>query len=62
MSLAEKSFKELNDLVEKVAEKYFEAKQMIMLKMHGELIAEIDAPYDVYLNKVERAYALLDPR
>ena len=52
MSLADKSFKELNDLVERVAEKYFEAKQMTMLKMRGDLIAETDAHYDVYLNKV----------
>ena len=62
MSLAEKSFKELNDLVERVAEKYFEAKQMTLLMMRGELIMEKDAPYNVYLNKVERAYASLDPR
>ena len=62
MSLMEKSCKELNDLVEKVADKYFEAKHMTLLKMRGELIAEIDAPYDVYLYKVERAYATLDPR
>ncbi len=62
MSLTEKSFKELNGLVEKVAEKYFEAKQMALLKMRGELIAEIDTPYDIYLYKVERAYAALDPR
>ena len=62
MSLTEKTFKELCDLVEKVSEKYFEAKQMTLLKMRGELIAEIDAPYDVYLYKVERAYAMLDPR
>lgn len=62
MSLMKKSFKELNDLVEKVADKYFEAKHMTLLKMRGELIAEVDAPYDVYLYKVERAYATLDPR
>jgi len=62
MSLAEKSFKELNDLVEKVADKYFEAKQMTLLKERGELIAEEDTPYDVYLYKVERAYAKLDPK
>ena len=62
MSLMEKSFRELNDLVEKVADKYFEAKHMTLLKMRGELIAEVDAPYDVYLYKVERAYATLDPR
>ena len=62
MSLTEKTFKELCDLVEKVSEKYFEAKQMTLLKMRGELITEIDAPYDVYLYKVERAYAMLDPR
>ena len=62
MSLAEMNFKELNDFVEKVAEKFFEAKQMTILRKRGELLAESEPPYDVYLNKVERAYATLDPK
>ena len=62
MSLMKMSSKELSDLVEIIADKFFEAKQMTLLEEQGKLLAEDNTPCRAYLIKVERAYATLEPK
>lgn len=62
MSLSKKSFKELSEMVEEVAERFFAAKKMCYISKRGELIAESDTPCLLYLSKVEGAYHTLDER
>ena len=62
MSLYEKSFKQLNEMIEEVAYRFFVAKRLIIMKQRGEVLAEDNPPYQVYLLRVEKAYRSLDER
>ncbi|MBR5996927.1 MAG: hypothetical protein IK028_02775 [Bacilli bacterium] len=62
MSLNEKSFKQLNEMVEEVAYRFFIAKKMDNAKNKGEMLSEENPPYLVYMLRVERAYRSLDER
>ena len=62
MSLNEKSFKELNEMVEEVAYRFFIARKMDVNKQRAEMLNEETPPYLVYLLRVERAYRSLDER
>ena len=62
MSLNEKSFKELNEMVEEVAYRFFIARKMDANKQRAEVLNEETPPYLVYLLRVERAYRSLDER
>ena len=62
MSLYEKSFKQLNEMIEEVAYRFFVAKRLINMKQRGEVLAEDNPPYQVYLLRVEKAYRSLDER
>ena len=62
MSLNEKSFKQLNEMVEEVAYRFFIAKKMDAKKKQGEMLSEENPPYLVYMLRVERAYRSLDER
>ena len=62
MSLYEKSFKQLNDMIEEVAYRFFVAKRLNSMKQKGEILEEDNPPYLVYLLRVEKAYRSLDER
>ena len=62
MSLCEKSFKQLNDMIEEVAYRFFIAKRLITMRQRGEILEEDNPPYQVYLLRVEKAYRSLDER
>ena len=62
MSLYEKSFKQLNDMIEEVAYRFFVAKRLNNMKQKGEILEEDNPPYLVYLLRVEKAYRSLDER
>ena len=62
MSLCEKSFKQLNELTEEVAYRFFIAKRLITMRQRGEILEEDNPPYQVYLLRVEKAYRSLDER
>ena len=62
MTLVEKSFKELSQMIEEVAERFFIAKKVCHLSEQGEILAENDAACRFYLSKVEAAYQTLDAR
>jgi len=62
MSLYEKSFKQLNEMLEEVAYRFFVARKLICIKQRHELIEEDNPPYKVYLLRVEKAYRSLDER
>ena len=62
MSLYEKSFKQLNEMIEEVAYRFFIAKKLNAMKQRGEVLAEDNPPYLVYLLRVEKAYRSLDER
>ena len=62
MSLHEKSFKQLNELIEEVAFRFFIAKRLITMRQKGEILEEDNPPYQVYLLRVEKAYRSLDER
>lgn len=62
MSLHEKSFKQLNEMIEEVAYRFFVARKLNAIKQNGEMLAEDRPPYQVYLLRVERAYRSLDER
>ena len=62
MSLNEKSFKQLNDMIEEVAYRFFVAKRLNSMKQKGEILEEDNPPYLVYLLRVEKAYRSLDER
>lgn len=65
MSLTQKSFKELSEMTEVIAQRFFAAKKMHIAKKE-DLISECDfdssLPYDAYLLKVEEAYQSLNER
>ena len=61
MSLSEKSFKQLQALVEMIAERFFMAK-MVQHQQQTGVIKENDSPSNHYLLKVEDAYRKLDER
>lgn len=62
MSLCEKSFKQLNEMIEEVAYRFFIAKRLISMRQRGEILEEDNPPYQVYLLRVEKAYRSLDER
>ena len=62
MSLHEKSFKQLNGMIEEVAYRFFVAKRLNSMKQKGNLLEEDNPPYLVYLLRVEKAYRSLDER
>jgi len=62
MSLVKKSFKELSEMVEEIADRFFSAKQAYYIAKQGELVAESDLPCLFYIHKVEKAYQSLDER
>ena len=62
MSLCEKSFKQLNEMTEEVAYRFFVAKGLNTMKQRGEMLEEDNPPYLVYLLRVEKAYRSLDER
>ena len=62
MSLVKKSFKELTEMVEEVAYRFFAAKKILTLSKVGEMLAENDLPCLLYVKKVEEAYHSLDER
>ena len=62
MSLCEKSFKQLNEMIEEVAYRFFIAKRLIAMRQRGEILEEDNPPYQVYLLRVEKAYRSLDER
>jgi hypothetical protein len=62
MSLCEKSFKQLNEMIEEVAYRFFIAKRLITMRQRGEILEEDNPPYQVYLLRVEKAYRSLDER
>ena len=62
MSLYEKSFKQLNDMIEEVAYRFFVAKRLNSMKQKGEILEEDNPPYLVYLLRVEKAYRSLNER
>ena len=62
MSLYEKSFKQLNEMIEEVAYRFFIAKKLNAMKQRGEMLEEDNPPYLVYLLRVEKAYRSLDER
>ena len=62
MSLMKKSFKELSEMVEEIADRFFTAKQAYYISQQGELLAESDSPCLFYIHKVEEAYQALDER
>jgi hypothetical protein len=62
MSLCEKSFKQLNEMIEEVAYRFFIAKRLISMRQKGEILEEDNPPYQVYLLRVEKAYRSLDER
>ena len=62
MSLCEKSFKQLNEMIEEVAYRFFVAKRLITMRQRGEILEEDNPPYQVYLLRVEKAYRSLDER
>lgn len=62
MSLCEKSFKQLNEMIEEVAYRFFVAKRLITMRQKGEILEEDNPPYQVYLLRVEKAYRSLDER
>ena len=62
MSLCEKSFKQLNEMIEEVAYRFFVAKRLNTMKQRGEMLEEDNPPYLVYLLRVEKAYRSLDER
>ena len=62
MSLVKKSFKELNEMTEEVAFRFFAAKKMTIMSKQGEMLAESDLPCLLYMQKVETAYCALDER
>lgn len=62
MSLCEKSFKQLNEMIEEVAYRFFIAKRLITMRQKGEILEEDNPPYQVYLLRVEKAYRSLDER
>ena len=64
MSLVQKSFKELVNMTEEVACRFFAAKKMQLLAKE-EMIMEKDedySPYITYLKKIEQAYQSLSER
>ena len=62
MSLCEKSFKQLNEMIEEVAYRFFIAKRLITMRQRGEILEEDNPPYQVYLLRVEKAYRSLGER
>ena len=60
MTLGEKSSKELATLTMQVAERFFKAKNALILLDGGNLLSDSDRPYALYLFKVNRAYRSLD--
>lgn len=62
MSLVKKSFKELNEMTEEVAFRFFAAKKMTIMSKQGEMLAESDLPCLLYMQKVETAYRALDEK
>ena len=62
MSLVKKSFKELSEMVQEIADRFFAAKQMWYMSERGELLAENDLPCLLYIRKVEEAYQSLNER
>ncbi len=62
MSLCEKSFKQLNEMIEEVAYRFFIVKRLIIMRQKGEILEEDNPPYQVYLLRVEKAYRSLDER
>ena len=62
MSLCEKSFKQLNEMIEEVAYRFFIAKRLITMRQRGEILEEDNPPYQVYLLRVEKAYRSLYER
>ena len=62
MSLCEKSFKQLNEMIEEVAYRFFIAKRLVSMRQRGEILEEDNPPYQVYLLRVEKAYRSLDER
>ena len=62
MSLCEKSFEQLNEMIEEVAYRFFIAKRLVSMRQRGEILEEDNPPYQVYLLRVEKAYRSLDER
>lgn len=65
MSLTQKSFKELSEMLEVIAHRFFAAKKMHLIAQQdtiNENDFDVSLPYDAYLLKVEEAYQSLDER
>ena len=62
MTLQTKTFKELNTMTEEVAYRFFMAKRILAALRKGEMVSENDTPYQIYLQRVECAYCLLDEK
>ena len=62
MTLLEKSFKELEEMTEEVAYRFFVAKKVMHAIESHEIVEENNVPYETYLNRVEHAYQSLDDK
>lgn len=62
MTLNEKSFKELTSMISEVADKFFKAKNALIILGDEDSSLEYRQPYTLYLFKVSSAYRILSDR
>lgn len=62
MMLVEKSFRELAEMTEEVANRFFIAQRAIKVLSNKDYINKNELPYQAYLQIVENAYRSLDSK
>ena len=62
MTLMEKSFKELSEMTEEVANRFFMAQRALKVLSNKNCINKSELPYEAYLKIVENAYRSLDAK
>lgn len=62
MTLMEKSFKELSEMTEEVASRFFMAQRALKVLSNKDYINKSELPYEAYLKIVEKAYRSLDSK